>query len=387
MIKSALKTILSLLFVCTPYLEADALFSQNYPCGGFLEGDYDTNASSPTPYNTTRTYPYEGPSGKPSIFWQYRGSPSAIKTAPAISRDEIIYFGSNDSYLYALDIFGKLKWKFKAKGAIHSSPIIREDESILFGSSDSNLYALDKNGTLLWKFDAKGRIDATPVLDQEGNIYFGAKNSFFYALNKNGKLLWKINLSAPILGACAIDATGYIYVGNQLGTLFSLNSHGKIRWRYKTKNLIKSAPAIDREGTVYVSSTDWSLYALDTQGKLKYSYKTAWHITATPVLGFDNTLYVGSWDWNMHALSTLDGSQRWKTNIGYYATYISGDALLDSRGILYVGSRNDYFYAFDKDGAILWGVGLQGDVLGAPALSKSGLLLVATDKGYIYALK
>jgi hypothetical protein len=30
---------------------------------------------------------------------------------------------------------------------------------------------------------------------------------------------------------------------------------------------------------------------------------------------------------------------------------------------------------------------LEGDVLGAPALSKNGVLLVATDKGWLYALK
>lgn len=385
---SNLKKICSLFsFFCVLHIHADTLFNQNYPEGGFLEGAYDSNATAPTPYNTTRTSPHEGPRTLPTILWKHRISFVAILTVPAIARDETIYFGSNDAHLYALDSNGSLKWKFKTKSNVQSSPIIREDESIIFGSRDRNLYTLNKNGELLWKFNSDGEIEATPVLDKEGNIYFGTKSNLFYALDKHGKLLWKINLFSPILAACAIDKASNIYVGNQVGTIFSLSMDGKIQWQYKTKGAIQSTPAIDKHGTIYVTSKDWSLYALNAEGKLQYSYKTAWHITATPALGFNGTLYTGSWDWNMHALSTKEGTQLWKTNIGNYATYIASSALVDKNSITYAGSRNDYLYAFDKNGTIAWKIHLEGDVLSAPALTKNGVLLVTTDKGWLYALK
>lgn len=375
------------LICCVFSLHADTLFNQNYPEGGFLEGAYDTNATAPTPYNTTRTSAHEGPKTLPSVLWKRKISFVAILTAPAIARDGTIYIGSNDSYLYALDSNASLKWKYKTKSNVQSSPIIRDDESILFGSRDQNLYALSKDGELLWTFNAGAEIEATPVLDTQGNIYFGTKGNLFFALNKEGKLLWKTNLYASILAACAIDKAKNIYVGNQIGTLYSLSMDGKIQWKYKTKAAIRSAPAIDHNGTIYVSSTDWSLHALSAHGELLYSYRTAWHLTATPALGFNDTLYIGSWDWNMHALSRTQGTQLWKTNIGNYATYISGSALIDKNSIVYAGSRNDYFYAFDTEGTILWKIHLQGDVLSAPTLSKNGVLLIVTDKGWLYALK
>lgn len=388
MIFSNLKKIFFLFgFFLGIHIYADTLFNQNYPEGGFLEGAYDTNATAPTPYNTTRTSPYKGPHALPRVLWKHKLSFVAILTVPAIAGDGTIYIGSNDSHLYALDSNGSVKWKFKTKSNVQSSPIIREDKSIVFGSKDRNLYALSKNGELLWIFDSGGEIEATPVLDKQGNIYFGTKSNLFFALDKQGKLLWKVNLHSPIFAACAIDKAANIYVGNQIGTLFCLNMDGKIQWRYKTRGAIRSTPAIDNEGTIYVSSTDWLLHALSAKGKLLYSYKTAWHITATPALGFNHTLYLGSWDWNMHALSTTKGTQLWKTNIGNYATYISGSALVDKNSVVYAGSRNDYFYAFDKDGTILWKIYLEGDVLGAPTLSKNGVLLVATDKGWLYALE
>lgn len=375
------------LFFCLLSLHADTLFSQNYPEGGFLEGAYDKNAAAPTPYNTTRTSPFEGPSTLPSILWRKKISFVALLGAPAIARDETIYIGSNDFHLYALNSDGSLKWKFKTKSYVQSSPIIREDESIIFGSRDRNLYALSKDGELLWTFYSGGEIEATPVLDKEGNIYFGTKSNLFFALNKEGKLLWKTNLHSPILATCAIDKATNIYVGNQIGTLFSLDMQGKIQWQYKTKGAIRSTPAIDKDGIIYVTSTDWSLHVLNREGKLLYNYRTAWHITATPALGFDSTLYVGSWDWNMYAFSTLQGKQLWKTNIGNYATYIASSALVDKNSRVYVGSRNDFLYAFDKEGAITWKMHLEGDVLGAVTLSKNGVLLVATDKGWLYALQ
>ena len=55
----------------------------------------------------------------------------------------IVYFGSIDSYLYALDIkTGKEKWKFKTGDWISSSPAVANG-IVYFGSSDGYLYAVE----------------------------------------------------------------------------------------------------------------------------------------------------------------------------------------------------------------------------------------------------
>ena len=60
-----------------------------------------------------------------------------------------MYFGSNDSNLYALDAAkGTLRWKFKTHGRITSSPAVA-DGRVYFGSYDGIFYALDaEHGTL-----------------------------------------------------------------------------------------------------------------------------------------------------------------------------------------------------------------------------------------------
>ncbi len=55
----------------------------------------------------------------------------------------MVYFGSDDSYLYAVDIkTGQEKWKFKTGAVVFSSPAI-SDGVVYFGSYDSYLYAVD----------------------------------------------------------------------------------------------------------------------------------------------------------------------------------------------------------------------------------------------------
>ena len=55
----------------------------------------------------------------------------------------LVYFGSGDTNIYALDAAtGALKWKFKTNGAIHST-VTHHDGVIYFGSFDGNYYALN----------------------------------------------------------------------------------------------------------------------------------------------------------------------------------------------------------------------------------------------------
>ena len=59
-------------------------------------------------------------------------------SSPAAS-DDIVYFGSDDSYLYALNApTGELKWKLKTGDVVYSSPAIA-DGAVYVGSHDSYL--------------------------------------------------------------------------------------------------------------------------------------------------------------------------------------------------------------------------------------------------------
>ena len=93
--------------------------------------------------NLAHTGVYEG-RGVPSLHgprWEFRTG-DWVSSSPVIT-DGIVYFGSADGYLYALDAkSGKLKWRFKTEGEVYSSPAVA-DGTVYFGSADNYLYALE----------------------------------------------------------------------------------------------------------------------------------------------------------------------------------------------------------------------------------------------------
>ncbi len=63
-------------------------------------------------------------------------------SSPAIDTNGIIYMGSVDGNMYAVNPDGTIAWQLSLGGAIGSSPAIDFDGTIYVGSSDGNLYAI-----------------------------------------------------------------------------------------------------------------------------------------------------------------------------------------------------------------------------------------------------
>ena len=77
---------------------------------------------------------------KSSLKWKFKTETGV--TSPAVS-DGVVYFGSEDDHLYAVDIkTGKEKWKFESGDSIYYTPVV-SDGVVYFGSKDKHLYALD----------------------------------------------------------------------------------------------------------------------------------------------------------------------------------------------------------------------------------------------------
>ena len=78
---------------------------------------------------------------KTPLKWKFETGGS-VDSSPALS-DGVVYFGSYDYHLYAVDAkTGKEKWKFKTGDGVSSSPAV-VDGVVYFGSWDNHLYALD----------------------------------------------------------------------------------------------------------------------------------------------------------------------------------------------------------------------------------------------------
>ncbi len=80
--------------------------------------------------------------------------------ADAAGRTNALYFGSADGVFYALDSEGRLRWKYDSGDPIRSSPALgagpggEPDAIVYFGSGNGRLYALDaRSGRRRWSFD------------------------------------------------------------------------------------------------------------------------------------------------------------------------------------------------------------------------------------------
>src|SRR5687768_16001098 len=137
----------------------------------------------------------------PDLQWKFTTQAPIISTPVMV--EDMVYVGSLDSTLYALEInTGKLRWKFKTGGEIRSTVCLNGDQLFLY-SGDATLYSIHRlTGKVLWTFKTKGGIlgdrrydfadyfQSSPVVSND-RIFFGAGDGRVYALNAtNGTFVW-----------------------------------------------------------------------------------------------------------------------------------------------------------------------------------------------------
>ncbi|MCL5283440.1 MAG: PQQ-binding-like beta-propeller repeat protein [Armatimonadetes bacterium] len=117
------------------------------------------------------------------LKWKFKTG-AWVSSSPAIGTDGVVYVGSLDSYVYALDgNTGRLKWKFLTGNEVSSSPAIGSDGVVYVGSLNGNVYALDGNtGRLKWKFQTGGMVMSSPAIGSDGTIYVGSRDRYVYAI-------------------------------------------------------------------------------------------------------------------------------------------------------------------------------------------------------------
>ena len=154
--------------------------------------------------------------------------------------------------------FKGVQWSFHTQGEVNSSPAI-VNGVIYVGSNDGNLYAVDQQtGTQKWKFTTGARVTSSPAV-VEGLVYFGSFDGNFYCVDAvTGKLRWRFR-----------NAGERRYTGTHL--------HGSVpegETMPDPFDVYLSSPAV-WGGAVYFGSGDGNIYALDAgSGSVKWKFKT-----------------------------------------------------------------------------------------------------------------
>ncbi len=320
------------------------------------------------------------------LLWMFV-SGSAIQSSPAIGQNGVIYFGSYDGHLYALNPGGTKRWQFPTAGLIFSSPALAPDGTIYVGSYDRKLYAINQDGSKKWEFATDGIIWSSPALAEDGTIYIGSgtPDNQLYALNPDGSVKWRLATDGVVNTSPAVAVDGTVYFGSFDHNLYALNPDGSTKWMSATPNAITSSPAIGSDGTIYAGNYDGKVYAFDpADGRVRWATTmSANPITGSAALALDGTIYLGSLEGKLYALDS-DGSRKWDFDAG---AALESTPLVASDGSVLFGADNGKLYALRPDGTKLWEYATAGSTMyGCPALSTDGWLYFGSSDRKLYAL-
>ena len=269
--------------------------------------------------------------------------------------------------------FHRIKWKFPTGARVMGSPVI-QDKIIYFGSDDGNVYAVDaETGRQVWKATTRGPVPCTPAL-ANGTVYVGSYDGKFYALNaQTGAVKWKfategekrfeakgvegwqpkmqtiadafdVFLSSPVV------ADGAVFFGSGDGNLYSLGAAaGDLRWKFKTGDVVHASPAYVK-GVVYVGSWDSYFYAVDAKsGKEKWKYHAGEDALVHNQVGFqsspavvDEVVYTGCRDAQLYAFDATSGEAKWKFD-NALSWVITAPAVVDGK-VFFATSDSSLFH-------------------------------------------
>ncbi|MBI5960551.1 MAG: serine/threonine-protein kinase [Chloroflexi bacterium] len=193
------------------------------------------------------------------VQWKWSGG-MPIRTRPLVT-GELIVVGLESGEVVGLDLSGKIVWRFKSKRAVRSSPM-EHDGLVFFGSMDWQVYALDiTRGWKAWEFRTGKAVVSSPAYGDE-KIYVGSVDGSLYALDaSSGKERWRFPTDGQVTSSPVYN-DGIVYFGSVDGNVYSVESkNGQLRWSFKTQAGVTSSPVI-QDGIIYIASMDRCVYAL-----------------------------------------------------------------------------------------------------------------------------
>jgi eukaryotic-like serine/threonine-protein kinase len=169
-----------------------------------------------------------------------------------------------------------LAWNYTTNGAVIASPSI-VNGVVYVGSQDKNLYALDAyNGILVWKFATQDAIVSSPAV-VDGKVYTGGDDGYVYCLNaETGELEWKTfvdgnkeyTYGSLVLKSSPAVLDGVVYIGSLDGYLYAINADsGVVEWKFNSHGYVLSSPAVSGGGVYFTSEqpTTGVLFKLDAK--------------------------------------------------------------------------------------------------------------------------
>jgi outer membrane protein assembly factor BamB len=257
-----------------------------------------------------------------SDVWSYdTGSPIAGGVAVA---GDTLFVGTSDGELHAIDVVSGLSkqgFPFQTEDKIWSTPVVR-DGVVYFGSVDHNLYAVDAvTGELRWDFETEGGIASTPLV-VEDVVYFGSFDSKFYAVDAGtGEEKWVFEQAGNWFWSEALYKEGIVYACSLDHHVYAIDAvTGETAWPepFDAGEQIKSSPVIV-EDILVVASKVGKVYGIDlVTGEEKwhqFDYYDDGVTVLAPLCSFETEVYMNAQDNRLYTLDGITGRQSWSVSL------------------------------------------------------------------------
>jgi outer membrane protein assembly factor BamB len=244
-----------------------------------------------------------------SVKWSFTDAKSRYVGSPLIAGDTIL--APNADYtLYALDLQGALKWKFKARQALWSQPVT-DGEKVYLASMDHYLYGLSlADGSLLWENDLGGAMVSKPTF-ADGVLYTGTVGSEVVAVDAaSGKELWRFSASSEVW-AQPVVAEGGVFFGDLRGNLYGLDAKtGAQVWKIENAGQVIGSAGVISDGVVFATEES-GIKAYSFDGNPLWSLQVNGKLYSGPVVTSQYILVgVNDGDAILIAID-FGGNQRW----------------------------------------------------------------------------
>jgi outer membrane protein assembly factor BamB len=320
---------------------------------------------------------------KLDILWEFNAKNSV--EGAAVIADGVVYVGSSDKNLYALDLkTGAKRWTTPL-GIITASPGINGDR-VYIGDADGKFYCLDRsNGKVLWTFDDNdqtGQITAAPNFDGD-NVLIPTHNSTLYCLDKSGKKIWDFRIEGPIYGGVAVtDGKTFLAGCDSLMHVLDVKT-GKELGSVDLKGQSGAASAV-LDGHLYVGTMSNQVLSINLKTlRIDWEFeapKRKQPFYASAAVEKD-LVVIGSRDDKVWAIDRMTGKRKWDFLTD---NKVDGSAVIVGDRII-VGSYDKKLYILDRQGKKVADFELDGAVMGSAAVA-DGRVVIGTEKGTVYCL-
>ncbi|MBN1510806.1 MAG: PQQ-binding-like beta-propeller repeat protein [Phycisphaerae bacterium] len=164
------------------------------------------------------------------MLWKAEG-PRAIKAAPVVVGDLVVYAGNDGSVVASDRVTGQQRWVFKTGGEILGTPAWN-GEYLVVGSGDGKVYALDGQGRQRWVYEAGRPVYGWPVIDGD-TAFVGDNGGRMHAISlADGSKRWVFERADFSIESRPAVWKDLVVFGAWDGYLYAVDkSTGKLRWK------------------------------------------------------------------------------------------------------------------------------------------------------------